>query len=80
MSTCSKCGSQSFRMEVQSPVDSLDKFYFVQCSSCGVPVGVVDYLNYGPMLEGQKRELAALSERLLNIEHLVKEVVNANRN
>ncbi len=77
MSTCSKCGGHSFKIEEQAPKGSRYKFNFVQCSSCGVPVGVMDYFNNGAQLEDQKQEIAALSQRILSIENLMQQIVRA---
>lgn len=50
-STCVKCGSTSFEIMENSPSGSNFKFMFVQCSSCGGVVGVMDYYNIGKLLE-----------------------------
>ncbi|MEK3867665.1 hypothetical protein MHH60_29805 [Paenibacillus sp. FSL H7-0716] len=44
LSKCGSCGATG-RWEITevSPTRSRFKFFFVQCSNCGVPVGVVDY-------------------------------------
>ena len=77
MSTCSKCGGHSFKIEEQSPAGSRYKYNFVQCSSCGVPVGVMDYFNNGAQLEDQKQEIASLSTRLSSIESTMQRLVQA---
>lgn len=78
-STCAKCGGHSFKIEMKEPAGSRYKFNFVQCSSCGTPVGVVDYFNTGAQLEEQKRELGSLEMRLSTIENLLQQVVHALR-
>jgi hypothetical protein len=50
-STCVKCGSTSFEMKEVTPRGSNFKLNFVQCSSCGGVVGVLDYCNIGGMLQ-----------------------------
>jgi len=51
MSTCIKCGSSSFEMKENEPRHSAWKYMFIQCSSCGGVVGVVEYLNLGSVLQ-----------------------------
>lgn len=45
ISTCGKCGGHHFELSVVSPTGSKFKKYFIQCASCGVPVGVTDYFD-----------------------------------
>ena len=47
MSTCVKCGNSSFEVKENSPSKSNYKLMFIQCSSCGGVVGVMDYFNIG---------------------------------
>ncbi len=56
-STCVKCGHHSFEMREQSPSGSNFKFLFIQCTSCGGVVGVVDYYNIGATLYGLAKKL-----------------------
>jgi predicted nucleic-acid-binding Zn-ribbon protein len=43
ISTCPKCSNHSFEVQEFTPTRSNYKFLFVQCSSCGVVIGVMDY-------------------------------------
>jgi hypothetical protein len=45
MSTCVKCGGSFFELAEAEPHGSEIKVYFVQCSSCGGVVGIMDYYN-----------------------------------
>ncbi len=45
MSTCIKCGGHTFEVVEAKPGNSDFTLMFVQCSSCGGVVGVMDYLN-----------------------------------
>lgn len=46
-SSCPKCGNGHFEMVENSPKGSDFKLTFIQCSSCGAVVGVMDYYNIG---------------------------------
>jgi hypothetical protein len=50
MSTCIKCGHHGFELKEVEPKGSNFKFYFVQCSSCGGVVGVVNRSHLPTML------------------------------
>jgi len=76
-STCGKCGGHSFKIQLQEPAGSRFKLNFVQCTSCSTPVGVLEYFNTSAQLEEQKKEIAALSSRLSQIEQLLRRVSNA---
>jgi hypothetical protein len=49
-STCVKCGSTSFDMVRVEPKASPYVLMFVQCSSCGGVVGVLESLNIGSLI------------------------------
>ena len=57
LSTCVKCGHHRFEVKEVEPNNSNYKLNFVQCTSCGGVVGVLDYSNIGSLLE-------ALADRL----------------
>ncbi|MDT5121819.1 MAG: hypothetical protein QOC96_1301 [Acidobacteriota bacterium] len=56
-STCPKCNSHSFEMKEAEPANAMYKVNFVQCSSCGAVVGVMDYFNIGVLLRKLARAL-----------------------
>ena len=45
LSKCSKCESTRFELVEQSLPNAIHKTYFVQCSSCGTPIGVMPYFD-----------------------------------
>ena len=57
ISTCVKCGGQSFEMMVQKPKESEYNLIFVQCFNCGGVIGVMDLMNIGSQLDAIKRKL-----------------------
>jgi len=66
VTTCIKCGGHSFEVALFTPVGDSKKLTFVQCSSCGTPVGVMDP-GSGPQIEALKNQVAAIDERLNRI-------------
>lgn len=52
LSTCPKsgCNSHFFEIVEHTPSDSRFKHNFVQCSSCGTVVGVLDFYNIGQLI------------------------------
>jgi hypothetical protein len=65
-STCVKCGSHSFEAASIAPLGQGYKLTLVQCSNCGVPIGVLDP-GTGPAIESLKAQLAAIDQRLVRI-------------
>ena len=59
-SKCAHCDNSSFEIREVSPRGAGYKYNFIQCSSCGAPVGVVSYYN--------------LDQTILQIEKLVKAI------
>jgi hypothetical protein len=57
ISTCTKCGGFSFEMVQATPRGSAFILTFIQCSSCGGVVGVMDALNIGAELQLIKKKL-----------------------
>ena len=51
LSTCTKCGWNSFEaVEKDGILGSNYKKIFIQCAKCGGVVGVTDYWNIGALL------------------------------
>jgi len=57
LSTCVKCDGHNFEIKEVSPNNGSFKYYFVQCSSCGGVVGVVEYYNTGAILHKLAKKL-----------------------
>ncbi len=62
-SKCPKCGNTSFEMKEHTPDKSNYKLEFVQCSSCGTVVGVMDYFNIGTRIN----EVDEKIDKLINL-------------
>lgn len=63
-STCPKCGSISFELKAVEPRNAKYKLHFIQCASCGTPVGVKEYNNIGAMLDKQNQALKRIAAAL----------------
>jgi hypothetical protein len=57
MSTCIKCGNHRFEVVQVEPNGASFKYHFVQCTSCGGVVGVLDFYNIGETLNILARKL-----------------------
>ena len=57
MSSCPKCGANSFEMKESSPAGSRFKIMFIQCASCGTVVGVTDFHNIPILLNKIAKKL-----------------------
>jgi len=64
LSTCIKCGGTSFEVVEKEPRHSAFKLMFVQCSSCGGVVGVIEYENIGARLDNQDAALKKIANQL----------------
>lgn len=64
MSSCPKCDSHIFQLQEHAPAGSNYKLMFVQCSSCGTVVGVMDYLNIGALMEQQNEAIRKIAKAL----------------
>ena len=62
--TCPKCGNHSFELQEAAPLNSENKFLFVQCAACGTVVGVQDYYNIGHLLHDQATLLKRIARSL----------------
>lgn len=78
-SKCPHCNGLRFEVKLVEPQDGRYKQYFVQCSGCGTPFGVLDYFNTGSQLEDVKKQVGALSDgigelagRLQRVEQLLQ--------
>jgi len=56
-STCPKCGNSFFETVEKEPRNSNFKLLFVQCSSCGAVVGVMDFWNIGQLIHVLAKKL-----------------------
>ncbi len=64
MSTCPKCNNHTFTIQENTPAGSNFKLMFVQCSSCGAVVGVIDCFNIGNLILQQNKALKKIAGQL----------------
>lgn len=77
ISSCSKCGGNTFKVVIQEPTGSRYKVNFVQCSSCNTPVGVLDFYNTGAQLEQQEKQIKGLTAGIAHLEHELRQILLA---
>ncbi|WP_119054998.1 hypothetical protein [Acinetobacter colistiniresistens] len=71
-SKCGSCGSSTFELVEQDGIrNSNFKLTFVQCSSCGVPIGVMDYYNIGDKLDVMENRIKNIESTIGNVDHNV---------
>jgi hypothetical protein len=63
-STCAKCGGRTFELIESEPIGTNFKWQFVQCVSCGVPIGVVDYFATGQILLQVQEDINKIKKKL----------------
>ena len=51
---CGACGNHRFELSEVEPSGGRFKYFFIQCSSCGVPVTAVEYDYVGALLDELK--------------------------
>jgi hydrogenase maturation factor HypF (carbamoyltransferase family) len=56
-SICPRCAKPFFEVVERKPADSNFKFLFVQCSSCGAVVRVLEDLNIGDLIHDLANKL-----------------------
>ncbi len=50
VSTCTKCDNTQFELKEVTPRDSEFILSFIQCTSCGGVIGVIDFYNVGELI------------------------------
>ncbi len=78
-SKCGLCNSFRFELKEVSPNDSRFKFYFIQCASCGNPVGVTDYYNIHDTIKVTDSKIQGLERKINDLDYLLRQVVSRLR-
>jgi len=65
-STCIKCGNRIFELVEQEPINAAFRLNFVQCSSCGGVVGVLDHFNIAQLISEFAKKLGARANRIVS--------------
>jgi len=66
VSTCGKCGGERFELADAELPGGAARFMLVQCSDCGVAIGVFDP-DGRDQVEGLRRQIASIDLRLMQI-------------
>lgn len=77
LSKCGSCGHGRFEVKEVSPNNSRYRLYFVQCASCGVPVGVQEYHNIGAQIAPVTQTLDGLGRQLQDLEYQIRQISQA---
>jgi hypothetical protein len=65
-STCGKCGGNAFELAGAGLPDKASTFRLVQCSACGVAIGVIDP-DAREQIEKLRLQIASIDSRLMQI-------------
>ena len=63
-SKCPSCGHMRFELKETQPTQSMYELLFVQCSSCGAAVGVIEGRNITDLLLKQNRVIKQIAMAL----------------
>jgi hypothetical protein len=76
---CFYCDGMVFELHTAEILDCAHPHCFIQCTKCGMPVGVVESQHVGTLLAEQTERdatfRAAISTRLQSIEHTLSRVL-----
>ncbi len=75
MSKCAHCKSFSFELVEQVPIGSNYKLFFVQCSICKNPVGVLEYFNSGAQIGKVEKKIENLENKINNLESFLRQIL-----
>lgn len=65
MSACPKCPNGStFKLSTKAPKDSRFKLSYIECTSCGAVVAIMDVENIGAMLHEQNKALKQIAAKV----------------
>jgi hypothetical protein len=68
LSSCVKCGAQSFEVVEGNVSGANYRTMFIQCSGCGGVAGVQEFENVSAMLRDVRERILGLESRLLKVE------------
>lgn len=81
LSKCGTCGGFSFEIREITPSRSNFKKNFIQCSLCGVPVGITDYMDTYTAISSSgdriKNKLDELDSKLSHIQYGLTQIANS---
>lgn len=71
LSSCPKCGHDSFEMVEVQPGNWRFKIMFVQCKACGAVVGTMDYFNLSTLIHEMEERVELIISKLEDLEYEV---------
>jgi hypothetical protein len=74
MSTCVKCGGRFFEIKEVTPAQANFKQTFVQCTSCGTPVGVIPFYDPGVLAKQNQETLSTIEGKLDHVVNKLREI------
>ena len=74
LSTCPKCSGRSWEMQLVEPAGAHAEQYFIQCSHCGTPAGLVGFQYAAALIKSQAESIAELEKRLKTVEAFVRNI------
>ena len=75
MSKCGQCGGFSWELSEEAPTGSNYKVYFVRCTMCKVPIGVMDFYHTHTKLDKIDKSIIALGNLMTNTLQTIDENV-----
>jgi hypothetical protein len=74
VSTCPKCSGRSWEIKLVEPTGAHAEQYFIQCSHCGTPAGLVGFQYAAALIREQAESIAELQKRLKAVEAFVRNI------
>lgn len=78
-STCKNCEGTIFEVVEQSPTNANYKMFFVQCSTCGQPIGALEYYAGWVKMNSIEEKVKKLELKIDNLEYLLRILINNQR-
>lgn len=76
LSKCGSCNGGFFQLVEKEPSGSNFKVMFVQCSACGVPIGVMDYFDTHTQIQKLDKRLNNLQSAVDTIDHNLRVLIS----
>lgn len=76
-SKCPHCEGTYFEMKEVEPQGANFKQTFIQCSTCGAPMGAVAYTNTAALLDNHMKEMKSIQLELSSMKRDLRQVLQA---
>lgn len=71
---CGSCGWHQFEVKDASPTGARYRQTYIQCSSCGVPIGVVGALDSGVISDENRTSLRDLDSQVGQLKSSLQQI------